>query len=397
MKALFNLNKKFYGGLLMAAAAAVAVYSQAAQGPAPAKTPNVSHQGISPQYTSPQYTSPQYNAEQEVFENKGGVQPYVEDASPFETFKKFFFLDNDRRPDVRLPETEFDLSQLDNKSEAVRFVWLGHSTLLLEMAGKRILIDPILSNYASPVPFTVKRFQKPVLTVDQIQDVDLVVISHDHYDHLDKSTIKALGKRNIHFVVPLGVGGGHLRGWGIDDSKITELDWWQSYQVAELEIVATPAQHFSGRSLFDGNHTLWASWSFLGQQERVYFSGDSGYSSHYKEIGDRLGPFDLTFLENGAYSETWPAVHQLPEQAVQAHQDLRGKVMMPVHWGMFSLGFHPWYEPAMRVNLAAHNAGVPLLMPKLGQLVDLNAPDFDKGHWLELTTAAYEKRRIVNQ
>lgn len=313
-------------------------------------------------------SSLQYDSEKKAFRNAEETPPVVGRQTSPKIIYDFFFSDNQRTPPQALPELRPKPERLANKSASLRFAWLGHSTILLEIEGKRILFDPIFSKYASPVPFAIKRFQPPAIALDQIDAIDLVVISHNHYDHLDKKTIKQLAKRAVPFVVPLGVGK-QLNRWGIDNERVTEFDWWESETIAGLNITATPAQHFSGRWLIDNNKTLWASWSVAGEAHRVFFSGDSGYGPHFKAIGDKLGPFTLTLLENGAYDDGWPFIHQTPEQAVQAHIDLRGEFMLPIHWGMFDLGLHSWFEPIERVSAAAQQQAIKLITPKLGELV----------------------------
>lgn len=324
--------------------------------------------------TRPQSTqnSNQWSSDTLRFENSPATPTSTGEGSSMTTMWDFFFLKNDRRPEQKLPELPPTSNELKSPGKDLRFVWFGHSTIMLDIGGKRVLFDPIFSRYASPLPFTVARFQPPAVDLDAIGDIDLILISHNHYDHLDKPTIKQLRNRTVKFLVPLGVAA-HLESWGIERGRITELDWWQSESIDGTEFTATPAQHFSGRGVFDRNKTLWASWSVNHNNERVFFSGDSGYGPHYKAIGERLGPFDLTFLENGAYNEAWALIHQFPEQAVQAHRDLKGNTMVPIHWGMFNLSTHSWYDPIQRVSKAAHKEGVRLLTPKLGQFVDPRA------------------------
>lgn len=317
-------------------------------------------------------SSSQWNSDTLRFENSPATPTSTAEGSSITSMWDFFFLKNDRRPEQKLPESLPTSEELKSPGNDLRFIWFGHSTILLDIGGKRVLFDPIFSRYASPLPFTIARFQPPVVDLEAIGDIDLILISHNHYDHLDKPTINQLRKRTVEFLVPLGVGA-RLESWGIDRSRITELDWWQSVSIDGTEFTATPAQHFSGRGVFDRNKTLWASWSVNHNDERVFFSGDSGYGPHYQAIGERLGPFDLTFLENGAYNEAWALIHQFPEQAVQAHRDLKGNTMVPIHWGMFNLSTHSWYDPILRVGQAADKEGVRLLTPKLGQFVDPGA------------------------
>lgn len=254
-------------------------------------------------------------------------------------------------------------------SQALQVTWLGHSSVLIEMDGLRLLTDPVLSARASPVPFAgPKRFTPPALTVDQLPPIDAVILSHDHYDHLDRDTIRALADRAGHFYTTLGVGQ-RLIAWGIDAARVTELDWWQETRFGSLTLAATPAQHFSGRGLGDRNSTLWASWVVMGKIERLFFSGDTGMHKEFAKIGERYGPFDLTLIECGAYSETWPDVHMQPEQSIAAHRLLRGKTMLPVHWGTFDLAFHRWDEPAERIRLLAAQQDVPLVQPQPGETV----------------------------
>ena len=317
--------------------------------------------------------SPQYNQNEQKLSNP--VATPLSTGRPWTSILyDFFFNGEARRPPQKLPEVIPSAVELKTKSNETRFIWFGHSTILLELDGKRILIDPIFSDYASPLPLVAKRFQPSVLSIDEIKDVDIILISHDHYDHLDYKTIKKLKNRDLQYIVPLGVGA-HLEYWGIDKSSITELDWWDSSHYRGLTITCAPSQHFSGRGIDNQNSTLWAAWAIRsteGDNQNIFFSGDSGYGAHYKEIGNRLGPFDITFIENGAYSTDWKFVHQLPEEGVQAHIDLKGKLMVPVHWGMFDLALHSWYDPIVRVNDEAMQRGVSMLAPKLGQVVTVN-------------------------
>lgn len=330
--------------------------------------------------------SGQYNNEAGKFQNRVSAPASGRGRSTLQLTYDFFVMDNNRFPRQKLPEAPPPLAALRTKSDDLRFIWFGHSTILLEIDGLRVLIDPVFSNYASPIPFTARRFQPPVLPLAQLTGIDLVLISHDHYDHLDYSTIKQLKKRDVPFIMPLGVGA-HLAYWGIAESRIIELDWWQSADVQGVTFTAAPSQHFSGRTTTGNNPTLWASWAIKSKNRNVYFSGDSGYSGHYRQIGRRLGPFDLAFLENGAYSDSWKYVHQLPEEGVQASLDLGSNAMVPVHWAMFSLGFHSWYEPIQRATREAKAKGVNIITPMLGQLVELNGEVPPQAWWEPLVEA----------
>jgi L-ascorbate metabolism protein UlaG (beta-lactamase superfamily) len=282
---------------------------------------------------------------------------------------------------------------------ALQVTWMGHSSVLLEIEGKRVLTDPVWSNKASPVSFAGPgRFYAPPLALDSLPVLDVVIISHDHYDHLDKATILAIQDRVSLFAVPLGVGG-HLEKWGVDPNKIQERDWWGSIAFEGLTLTATPARHFSGRSLslsMSQNNTLWAGWSIAGKSHRVYYSGDTGMFPDFYEIGNRLGPFDLTLIESGAYDELWPDVHIGPEQAVQAHRMVRGKVMMPVHWGTFNLANHNWQEPAERILAAAAKAGISVYIPQPGEsFLPKSLPQFSKW-WPDLPWQNAEEMPVIS-
>ncbi len=300
------------------------------------------------------------------------AQPMVEDE-----LSLIDWLDMLRRsavgPEVRTPRDPQDVIRLSSgdfgpPSTTVSIRWFGHSTVMIEIEGRRVLTDPIWSDRASPVGFVgPKRFSPPLIPLADLPTPDAVVISHDHYDHLDEDTVRALAVRGVPFYVPLGVGA-HLRDWGVDEAQIHEHDWWQESQVAGLRLVCAPARHFSGRSLTDRNRTLWASWAILGQRNRVYFGGDSGLFPGIAEIGERLGPFDVTMLDSGAYNPMWRDVHMGPEQALRAHRALGGKVFMPIHWALFNLSFHGWTEPGERVLAMAQRDGDPTALPRPGQI-----------------------------
>ena len=253
-------------------------------------------------------------------------------------------------------------------ASGLRLTWMGHSSVLIELEGARVLTDPIWGERASPFSWLgPRRWYAAPVPLAQLPELDAVLISHDHYDHLDHPTILALRDRTRRFVVPLGVGA-HLAYWGVPPERIVELDWWERAPIAEgVEVVATPARHASGRQLIDQNATLWAGYALLGQQRRVFFSGDTGLFPDMKRIGRELGPFDVAMVEVGAYHAAWPDWHIGPEQAVLAHQWLRGKTFVPIHWGLFDLALHGWTEPIERTMVAAHEAGVRALTPRPGE------------------------------
>jgi L-ascorbate metabolism protein UlaG (beta-lactamase superfamily) len=247
--------------------------------------------------------------------------------------------------------------------------WLGHSTVFLDLEGTRILTDPVWSHRTSPVPWAgPARFFAPPVPLTSLPDPDVVVISHDHFDHLDRRTIRRFRDREVRFVVPLGVGA-RLAAWGIPAPRITELDWWERCAVGGVEIVCTPARHASGRSLFDRDRTLWSGFAFLGKAHRIWFSGDTGFFPGLGAIGRRLGPFDLTLIECGAYNRAWPDWHLGPEQAVQAHGLAGGQALLPIHWGTFKLAAHGWTEPVERVLAEAARTGTTVLTPRPGEPV----------------------------
>lgn len=256
----------------------------------------------------------------------------------------------------------------------LRVSWLGHSTLLIEIDGQRYLTDPVWSERTSPVQWAgPKRFYAPPLAIDAVGKLDGVLISHDHYDHLDIASIQALSAQGAHFYVPLGVGA-HLEGWGVPLDRIHELDWWDEVErpgpAGALRLALTPARHASGRLNPQSNHTLWGGWALVGPSHRAFFSGDTGLFPALSEIGAKYGPFDVTMMESGAYNQAWPDWHMGPEQAVRAHQMVRGDVMIPIHWGLFNLAAHAWTEPAERVRLEAERRGVRLSVPKPGASVE---------------------------
>lgn len=272
-------------------------------------------------------------------------------------------------PQQKIPQCVPNLKRFNHNEAALKFIWFGHSTLLLNLDQQKILIDPMFSTYASPIIGTFKRFQAPVLSLDELPLIDVIVISHDHYDHLDKKSIAFFHNKQTHFIVPRGVGD-YLRRWGIPPERIHELNWYESYHIGTLSYTATPAHHFSGRTLFSRNKTLWASWVIQGSQ-KLFFSGDSAYSPHFKEIGARYGAFDVAFMENGQYDSRWLDAHMMPEQSVQAIQDIHAQYFVPIHWGMFRLSTHHWLEPMIRSLQLTQHGKFSTLYPFIGETITL--------------------------
>lgn len=281
-------------------------------------------------------------------------------------------------------------------SSGLRLTWLGHSTMLIEVDGFRVLTDPVWGPRTSPLRWIgPKRWYDPLLPLDHLPPLDAILISHDHYDHLDYPTLTAMKAWKVRFITPLGVGA-HLSAWGIPEDRITEMDWWDRLSIGSLEIVCTPARHASGRGLADKDRTLWGGFALIGPRHRVYFSGDTGLFSGMKDIGERLGPFDLTLIEAGAYHRSWPDWHIGPEQAVTAHLWVKGKVLIPIHWGLFSLAYHSWTEPVERLDVAAKKRGVKTFVPKPGESIEpATAPPTERW-WPQIPWETAEQSPIVS-
>lgn len=289
----------------------------------------------------------------------------------------FFAGGSGRTPAKPIP-VRFD-SEQDQVDSLAYITWYGHSAILLEMDGRRLLLDPMLGPASSPVPFMTKRFPyEAPIPLDDIKSIDAVLISHDHYDHLDYPSILKLKEHVGKFYTALGVGE-HLKRWGVESDKIVELDWWQDAELGSLRFTAAPARHFSGRG-FDRNKTQWASWVIEGATQKIYFSGDGGYAEHFKEIGEKFGPFDFAMMECGQYNELWSQIHMMPEESVQAALDVKAQRMMPIHWGGFNLALHTWTDPIERVKEEANSKGIPLYHPYVGERFSINQ-EVGKAEW----------------
>jgi L-ascorbate metabolism protein UlaG (beta-lactamase superfamily) len=310
----------------------------------------------------------------EGFRNRHPVLAGLRDPTAAMPSVKDFLLGGERRtPQAPLPSVDPREAWHCPSASGLRATWLGHSTVLLEIDGYRVITDPVWGQRASPFRLMgPKRFQPVPLGLRQLPKLDVVVISHDHYDHLDLATIRTLARHSaVPFVTSLGVGA-HLQAWGVPPERITELDWWESHRVpgTGLTVTAAPSQHFSGRGLKDRNATLWSSMVMRGERHAVFFSGDTGLTTEYAQIRERLGPFDLVMLEVGAFHPAWGDIHLGPLNALKAHALLGGGALLPVHWGTFSLAMHAWDEPANTLLAHADPAIARLLMPRLGEAVE---------------------------
>jgi L-ascorbate metabolism protein UlaG (beta-lactamase superfamily) len=309
----------------------------------------------------------------ESFRNVHPIQPGLRDpAAKMPSISEFLHGGERRVPAAPLPSVVPRDRWTRPPETGLRATWLGHSTVLIEIEGKRILTDPVWGPRASPSRLVgPKRFQPVPVALRSLPPLDAVIISHDHYDHLDYPTIRELAKLPVRFVTSLGVGA-HLEYWGVAPKRITELDWWESYPLpdAEVTVTAGPSQHFSGRGVRDRNSTLWSSMAIQSPKHRVFFSGDTGLTGEYASIRERFGPFDLVMLEVGAFHPAWGDIHLGPEHALEALELLGGGAFLPVHWGTFALAIHDWDQPAETLLELGPGRGANLLMPRLGEPVE---------------------------
>ncbi|MEO1033460.1 MAG: MBL fold metallo-hydrolase [Bacteroidota bacterium] len=275
-----------------------------------------------------------------------------------------------RVPEQPLPIVSFNKDEFLKPSDTAKFIWYGHSVVLMRVVDKTILIDPMLGPNTTPIaPLTTKRFSEDTLDIiDDFPQIDLILLTHDHYDHLDLASIEKLKHKTKSYYVALGVKR-HLEAWGIQSESITEFDWWQSQSFGNLEITFTPTRHFSGRGLNDRAKTLWGGWAIKSHNENIWFSGDGGYGKHFKEVGEKLGPFNIAFMECGQYNEDWKLIHLFPEEAVQAAIDAKVTLAMPVHWAAFALSYqHTWQEPAEDFVKYVKEKQMDYVLPKIGEL-----------------------------
>jgi L-ascorbate metabolism protein UlaG (beta-lactamase superfamily) len=299
-------------------------------------------------------------------------------------------------PDAPVPYLATDAALLARPpASGLRVTWFGHSSALVEIDGVKVLTDPLWGERTSPFPWIgPQRWFPPPLALQALADIDAVVISHDHYDHLDRASIVEMLRWRAVFVVPLGVGA-HLARWGVPEQRIVELDWWQSTRVGGVELVATPARHGSGRYSAKSNKTLWAGYAMLGPRHRAWYSGDTGFHDDLPRIGERYGPFDVTMIEAGQYDVNWPDTHLGPEQAVDAHRLVRGKTMIPVHWALIKLADHGWTEPVERVLAAAQCLGVDVAVPRPGESIEPVPHVKTAAWWLQLPWQTASQSPVV--
>lgn len=314
------------------------------------------------------------------FKNEVPTSVNPNDVSILRILKKMILRPSSVRPSEEIPNVKSYLSRLEGEDPLV--VWFGHSSYFIQINGFKVLVDPVFSGNASPFRFFGKAFKgADHFNAEDLPKIDLLILTHDHYDHLDYQSINSLESKVSAIVTSLGVGA-HLEIWGVGNDKITELDWWENHEVqSNVRLTATPSRHFSGRS-FKRAQTLWASFVLEIDQFNIFIGGDSGYDKTFRKIGDKFGPFDIAFLECGQYGEYWPQIHMFPEQTVKAAIDLRATKVMPVHWGKFVLSNHPWNEPVKRFVNAADQAGVHYLIPKIGEVLKFTGEYKNEPWWL---------------
>ncbi len=311
------------------------------------------------------------------FQNLSPTPMKPDDISYWKMMREFFKKNKDTAPAGLLPSVKTDLHKLNS---AV-IIWFGHSSYLIRIDNKTFLIDPVFSGNAAPLSFMIKAFPgSNIYKAEDMPAIDYLILTHDHYDHLDFKTIRKLRTKVDKIYCSLGISS-HLKYWGVDINKVTEMDWWETQQLEKnISLTAAPARHFSGRGIKRGQ-TLWSSFILKTSAYNLYLGGDSGYDFHFKEIGNKYGPFDLAILEAGQYNTMWPLIHMAPEETVQAAVDLNAKALLPVHWGKFSLSMHAWTDPVTRVLAKAEELNMKVLTPKIGQPIILNGSSFSSESW----------------
>lgn len=305
------------------------------------------------------------------------------DASYWNLIKEMVKGSPNRQPHQEIVVEKIDSTAIENHNKSItQLTWFGHSAFLLQIDGKNILLDPMLGVTPAPHPLIgTKRYSKELpIEIEKLPFIDAVIFSHDHYDHLDYGSIQKLKDKVGQYFTPLGVGN-HLTEWGISKDKIHELNWWEEIEFNGINLACTPARHFSGRGLFDRATTLWCSWIIKGEKDNIYFGGDSGYDTHFKEIGNKYGPFDIALMECGQYDEEWKVIHMMPEETVQASIDLKSKLVLPIHWAAFTMAYHDWTDPIERITKKAKEMNLPVTTPKIGEPVIIGDKTFPIEKW----------------
>ena len=319
------------------------------------------------------------NYKDEAFQNLSVTPMKPEGVSYWKMTKEFFKKHPDTVPSTRLPFVKTDLNKLNSAEPFI--VWFGHSSYLIRAENKNFLVDPVFSGNAAPVSFMVKAFPgSNEYKADDMPVIDYLILTHDHYDHLDYKTIRKLKNKVGKIYCSLGISS-HLKHWGVDENLVTEMDWWESKQLEEnIQLTAAPARHFSGRGIKRAQ-TLWSSFILKTATHNLYLGGDSGYDTHFKEIGTKYGPFDIAILESGQYNAMWPLIHMMPEETVQAAVDLKAKALLPVHWGKFMLAMHGWNEPVKRVLIKAKELSMPVRTPRIGEPLAIGGQNSNSNWW----------------
>lgn len=314
------------------------------------------------------------------FENLSKTRQFAEGYTMLDVIKASMRKPKESKPLQSIPFVKTNLKTYYSKAPSI--IWFGHSSYLIHADGKNILVDPVLSGYAAPVSFLIQAFKgSDHYKVTDMPPIDYLILTHNHYDHLDYKALKALAPGTKKFIIPYGVSN-DLRGLNIAKELITELQWWNSAVLRNnISIISTPARHFSGRGL-KRNYSLWSSYILDINGYRIFIGGDSGYDSHFKEIGDKYGPLDIALLECGQYDKMWPEIHSMPEEVVTEGIELKAKMLMPIHWGKFALANHDWHEPINRFVKAAANQNVQYTTPMIGEPVVLNE-HYPKTNWWE--------------
>ena len=341
---------------------------------------NISPQfGSNPSRAQKLFFSSFENFENGSFKNNQPTALFTDEMS----FWDFFKTELNRKPVKEIMPIKVDVKSFVKKDiEQIKMVWLGHSAFLINIKGFIILLDPMLGSHAAPLPLpSLKRYSSQMaFNIDEIEVIDFVIFSHDHYDHLDYPTIKKIKSRVKNFIVPHGIGN-HLKSWGVQSKSVIELNWDESISYYGIEFVCLPARHFSGRGPINRNSTLWSSWAIKTNVGKIYFSGDSGYGTHFKKIGQEHGPFDFSLIDCGQYNKAWKFSHMFPKQAIKAAIDLNTKYLIPIHWGAFTLASHSWIEPPEIIFQEAKKLNQDFMIPEIGQVLVLNSENKIKQRW----------------